>query len=1114
MDFTIIYYDNGGNFLNQETRRIATGTVDIWADDTKVPEGYTLNSTSQNPVSVTVDENGNCAPSLVSFFYDKPEQQAVEVSLPVYYYDRNENLLYATTALVRTGENTVAAAADLVDESYRLDSESPVRVVVDESGACSPEFVAFYFVSTAPTPTPAPVDVIVHYVDEDGLTIASDTSTRCVAGINPVRAAPIDLPSDYQLADSDDVRYVFVDENGADLTEITFHYTRVESTAVPTDQPTPDPKIALVSISYRLDSESKAFYTDNPVSCYSDRENTVTVDMNKVPDGYTLISADTVQVTVDQNGIASPSTVEFIFSAELMTREITIFYVNEAGEDIATPQTAVCYLGSNSIDRYTYAPLDLRAGYIPYGNDDEMVTLSSDGILSPGYVQFIYAALPTQTPSPTPLPYLVYEMEGYCYPVGKEINLRSYPAIQDGNVLRTVSSNDLGEIEGYVVNAADETWYIVTFSGQTGYILADRVRVLSQDEVYSLFGYTPIPTATPVPDNTPIDRWGDVNDKSVRFRQSPGGKEITKAQKGVPIFVYDSVTVDGTQWYRANLDGTDGYMMAKFVDLKTEEESAAYQNSLASPMPVRTAEPTETPTVAPTEIPTATPTIAPTDTPVPVFTNTYALTTQKVDLRTGVSVNDITLATLPANTLLYLWGQAYVDGVAWDSADALAQNVSGFLPDSAVRYITIEEATPYLNAMQVQETATAQPTAQPEPFSGYAVTRGSNVMIRNGADDLSQIAQVLSEGEVVYVIGQEYISGYDYFWEVVRYGSIYGYVRSDQLRRMSTEEQEAYEASLRTPTPAPVPTVTAEPVTQSSTSSYGYVTTDNVRLRSGAGTNYNYIRMMSKYAFALVLGTEEVNGVTWYHISQSGTEGYVMGNYFKVLTLGELTEFLTSDEYRQSAANSGTESETSSVITPVEDFNSGVWKNPGTVQASYQPFTPIVTPTVNVEQIITPTVTPTATPTPTVAPLSTTNFTEFTTAAPTTKSSGSGWLWIALAAIAALAGGGIYGYSIYRANQRRAAQRAAQRRQAQLQARAAQQNAYARPTQQYPQQNQAVQQTSVFTPPTPTQQTGASSYTSASQQSTKNPYQSQQSGTAQASSADGTRHRRSDRHQS
>ena len=38
--------------------------------------------------------------------------------------------------------------------------------------------------------------------------------------------------------------------------------------------------------------------------------------------------------------------------------------------------------------------------------------------------------------------------------------------------------------------------------------------------------------------------------------------------------------------------------------------------------------------------------------------------------------------------------------------------------------------------------------------------------------------------------------------------------------------------------------------------------------------------MMNKYAFALVLGTENVNGVTGITSMQSGTEGYVMGDYF------------------------------------------------------------------------------------------------------------------------------------------------------------------------------------------------------------------------------------------
>ena len=259
-----------------------------------------------------------------------------------------------------------------------------------------------------------------------------------------------------------------------------------------------------------------------------------------------------------------------------------------------------------------------------------------------------------------------------------------------------------------------------------------------------------------------------------------------------------------------------------------------------------------------------------------------------------------------------------------------------------------------------------------------------------------------------------------------------------------------------------------------------------------------------------MLGTENVNGVTWYHINQSGTEGYVMGDYFKVLTLGELTEFLTSDEYRQSAANSGTGTGgNTSVITPVEDFNTGVWKNPSLSQASYVPFQPIPTPTMDVEQLTTPTTSPTSTVSPTAAPLPTTNFTEFTTPAPSTKSSGSGWLWAGLAAVAVLAGGGAYGYSIYRANQRRAAQRAAQRRQAQQQqTRTTQQSAYARPTQQYPRQQSAQQQGSVFTPPTPSQQQG-------------NPYAAPQQGSGTQSPASGsqqsasgeTRRRRSDRHQ-
>ena len=52
----------------------------------------------------------------------------------------------------------------------------------------------------------------------------------------------------------------------------------------------------------------------------------------------------------------------------------------------------------------------------------------------------------------------------------------------------------------------------------------------------------------------------------------------------------------------------------------------------------------------------------------------------------------------------------------------------------------------------------------------------------------------------------------------------------------------------------------------------------------------------------------------------------------------------------------------------MEDFNTGVWKNPSLSQASYVPFHPIPTPTMDVEQLTTPTTSPTSTVSPTAAP--------------------------------------------------------------------------------------------------------------------------------------------------
>ena len=132
--------------------------------------------------------------------------------------------------------------------------------------------------------------------------------------------------------------------------------------------------------------------------------------------------------------------------------------------------------------------------------------------------------------------------------------------------------------------------------------------------------------------------------------------------------------------------------------------------------------------------------------------------------------------------------------------------------------------------------------------------------------------------------------------------------------------------------------------------------------------NGKKMKTLSKYAFAYIIGSKEVNGVTWYYVNQNGTMGWVHGDYFHQLNLTELTSFLNSAEYRQGLANNSSStstntdntsgntsvkpsggnsgSATAGNISSVEDWNVGTWKNTGvSTTTSYAPFNPYATAT-------------------------------------------------------------------------------------------------------------------------------------------------------------------------
>ena len=215
-----------------------------------------------------------------------------------------------------------------------------------------------------------------------------------------------------------------------------------------------------------------------------------------------------------------------------------------------------------------------------------------------------------------------------------------------------------------------------------------------------------------------------------------------------------------------------------------------------------------------------------------------------------------------------------------------------------------------------------------------------------------------------------------------------------------------------------------------------------MNLRRGPSRTSESIRLLDIYAFALVEGAEtDSTGEAWYRINQSGTDGYVMQKYFTVLSMDELSVFLTSDEYRNASDNTFQYSDASARnIQALEDYNRGVWQNPA-VSVSYAPFA-VNTATPSATR------TPAASPTATSVPLSTYGSggvvgTPSTTygptdapAAPEKKDSGPSALGIVLAgASAALLGGGVYIYHIHRKNERR--RRAVREQQARQAARAA-----------------------------------------------------------------------------
>ncbi len=1036
------YLDQNGQEFASERRTLPPGPNAVVPDPAYVPEGYRL--TGQGEYTVNVTELG-AEPAEVSFAYQQPVPPA---SVTVRYVNQDGKELAAEHRTLIAGAHEITPNLGLLPPGYEPDGPQLETVSVGPNGA-SPDEVTFRFRLIPPVSQPVPVTI--SYVDLDGNTLRPDSVFEAVEGKNPVSPETDGIPARYALAD-DPVKYVTVANNVAEPASLSFRYQPVAAvTATPFV-----PKAALIEVLYK--TEAGATLYSERVPAQEGAETVIQANLGLInPAEYQLVSPDRAVITLDASGNPSQREVVFLFKdVTVKDAAVTVRYRNEAGVEIAPPQTVVLTPGTYPV---AAAPEKLPPGLELVSQSPVEVTLSQTGVLSQTEVVFVYRAPatppPPATPSPEPtvLPFDVASMDRWGYPTGDSINFRSSPdTASTANVLSVISRQNLAHILGTVKNRQGEEWYLAEVNGQEGFLKASVVHLLTFNEAAALFNWTPTPAPTEPPasevmqDGEIIDRWAEVTDRNgvnFRARATSSSNKIGRLDLGERFWVYSQQTVGSDVWYSIMANGKTGYVMAKYTRLYSLQESAQYQATLATPMPYSvTATPlppkiTPAP-LPPTKPPTATP---PPATEQPAVYHGYALTTRQAALRTGANRPDEpVLEMLDANALVYVWGQTYVGSEGWSNVQVMADKMYGYVPNASLRYINEQEAAYYLSLLKPQATPTPAPTAPPAQRTGYAITLGENVPMRSFADTNAQIVGLLPDGAVAGVLGQEYSAGAS--WHLVQYGSGYGYVRADQLRLFSDAESAAYLQSLRTP--LPVPAASLPPVTLDSPSSYGYVNTDRVNLRSGPSQQSQGLKLMSKNAFALVYGSSMQADGLWYHISQNGTTGYVGGQYFTVLPMGELPNYLQSAEYL--SANAAAQPSAGGYqqpqrITPVEDYNAVVWQNPNLANPSYEPFNPLGTATPSVEAILTPTPEPSASPSPT--PLVIEGFQEPPEKADSSFPTGL----LAAGLIALLGGGGYYAYHLYNQNQKRAAQRAAQRRAQQAQQAGRPQ---ARPAQQQP----------------------------------------------------------------
>ena len=1005
VEVPVKYVDQAsGEAFYTATAQCAKGgsvTVEV---DLNQAQGYTL--VSEASVQVSADANGTLTPAEVVFTFAK-EQQPVKGTVSAIYVDEAQKPVAEPQTFERDpGSYSVNEFAINTPEGYEPLQVNVQEVIVHDDGTVEPETVVFTYAVKQTEPVNS---VVTFHHLCDGAAITGDTQQELAP--NTYNAADYQAAVEgYTYAGASPETFT-VDGSGAAI-EVTLNYTKVvqqldsvvtfhhlcDGAAITGDtQQTLAPN-TYGSASYQAAVEGYTYaganpetftvdgsgapievtlnYTKNapqvvnsivtfhhadangtPIAADTQQElapNTYSASGYQVAvPGYTYTSANPESFTVDGKG--TPVEVTLTYTKDLVASKVTFHHVDADGNPLMADRTVEIAPSAEAYRSESYAAA-APEGYLYASANPETFTVDGSG--TPITVVFTYAQKPAVT-APVTFEY-----------VSESGRVVDNPMTVD----LPVGPNDVMEyckvVEGYTFKSA---------SSQTVEVSADGVATPAK----VTFTYTENPTTATVQvhyrnsigddlPGSPVIKQLGPGTYTIQPENVPAGYIVSSSAQPQTVTVTNDLVATPNSisftCYDANITGTLTINYYDIADLSkpiaTEQRPlkpglqtvAADDSVVAKAGNYQRTEGYADQQVQVNEDGTVVP--ATISFYYKSVQNTsyvgYAVTTRQTAMRASAAANGAVTQTLTVNTLLYINGQQQVSGVTWDSSQTVlgGTSASGWVTDADVRHISASEAQALIDQYNQQQQ---KPTQSP----GYYITLYNSVPLRTYTNIYAE-ARYLKKDTVVYVHSQEY-DGSRNIWHLTTYDGVTGYVLNGQLRKLTEKEVENYLASGNPATPE---NPGGNPYNPNGASSYGYITANSVNFRTSP--NGSRIKQLNKYAMAMILGTRQVNGVTWYNVNYNGQIGWIHGDYFHQMTLTEFNSFLSSSQYQQGLANnavatatpkpstggstsgntSGNKgSATQGSVSSVEDWNVGTWQNTGAnTQNTYAPFNPYATP--------------------------------------------------------------------------------------------------------------------------------------------------------------------------